>query len=96
MVTTTSAPVAAAAALSTARQPASTARASASADRSKACTSWPAFARLAAMPPPMLPSPMKPITAMARASYFIVGMTKLESETAPPVGQRWVTVLILV
>ena len=30
----------------------------------KARTSWPALARFAAMPPPMLPSPMNPIRAM--------------------------------
>src|SRR5690606_29419660 len=58
MVMTTSAVFTASAAESWGVQPASAARRMASADRSKASTSRPAFAWFAAMPPPMLPSPM--------------------------------------
>src|SRR3546814_6902953 len=68
MVTTASAPVTASAADTARVQPASAARASASSLRSKARTSCPAFARFAAIPPPMFPSPMKAI--------FIVSLHK--------------------
>src|SRR3990167_8471615 len=61
MVTMASAPVTASAADAAREHPASTARASASSLRSKARTSWPAFARFAAMPPPILPSPINAI-----------------------------------
>ncbi|VXD07536.1 hypothetical protein SPHINGOT1_80139 [Sphingomonas sp. T1] len=64
IVTIASAPSAASAADATGRQPAAFALASASALRSNARTSWPFFARLAAIPPPMLPSPMNPMRAM--------------------------------
>src|SRR3546814_4577590 len=58
IVTTASAPVTAAAAEAERLHPASTAFASAVSERSNAATSWPAFARYAAMPPPILPKPI--------------------------------------
>src|SRR5881396_3839824 len=59
-----SAPSAASAALATGRQRASFSRSRASAERSKARTSCPFFARFAAMPPPILPRPINPTRAM--------------------------------
>src|SRR5438270_6408738 len=61
MVITTSASATASAAEPTATQPAAAAFSSAWAERSKAATWRPALAWLAAMPPPMLPRPMKAI-----------------------------------
>src|SRR5688500_10958670 len=58
MVTTTSAALTASATEAAFEQPAPAALSSAAAERSKAMTSRPAFAWLAAMPPPMLPRPM--------------------------------------
>src|SRR5687768_14955778 len=46
-------------------QPFPAARAVASCDRSKAWTSCPALTRLAAIPPPILPSPMKAMRVMS-------------------------------
>src|SRR5688572_11882949 len=64
MVTTASASLQASAADLAFLLPCWTARSRASALRSKARTSWPALARLAAMPPPMLPSPMNATRAI--------------------------------
>ena len=64
MVTTTSAAPVASPAEAATRQPAPLARSSAAADRSNATTSWPALARLAAIPAPMAPSPMNAIVVM--------------------------------
>src|SRR5258708_7224345 len=58
MVTTASAVFTASATESARRQPAAAALSRAAVDRSKAMTSRPAFAWLAAIPPPMFPRPM--------------------------------------
>ncbi len=59
MVTTTSAAFTASAALTASETPRAAAAALAASDRSKPCTSCPALTRLAAIGPPMLPSPTK-------------------------------------
>src|SRR5690606_11318114 len=64
MVTTASASATASSADPARWQPRSAALASAASERSKAMTSCPALARFAAIPPPMLPSPMNAIRAM--------------------------------
>src|SRR5665213_2698532 len=64
MVITTSAAATASAAVADRRHPAATARSSAVAERSKASTSCPALARLAAIPAPMFPRPIKAILVM--------------------------------
>ncbi len=64
MVTTASASPTASATDPAGRHPAAFARSSASAERSKARTSCPAFARLAAMPEPIWPSPMMAMVVM--------------------------------
>src|SRR3546814_11349084 len=72
MVTTASAPATASAALAQRTAPASTALASASSDRSKARTAKPFFNRLAAMPPPILPRPIKAMVwLISRHSFFL-------------------------
>src|SRR5882672_10290000 len=64
MVMTMSPAAAASAALAAGLPPAATRLSSAPALRSKPVTSWPAFSRLAAIGPPILPRPMKPIAVM--------------------------------
>src|SRR5690606_3037504 len=72
MVMTTSASLTASATEPTGRQPASAARSRAAADRSKAATSCPALAWLAAMPPPMLPRPMKAMRVICTFPLWIL------------------------
>ena len=64
MVITTSTPSAASAALPTASMPSATAASIAACTTSKPFTLWPALSRLTAMGPPMLPSPMNPMSVM--------------------------------
>src|SRR4051812_19994482 len=64
MVTTASASLQASAAEAARCEPRSTAWASAASLRSKAWTSCPALARFAAIPPPILPSPMNATRAI--------------------------------
>src|SRR5688572_7888545 len=95
MVTTASASATASPADPAARHPRSPARSSAAAERSKARTSWPALARLAAMPPPILPSPMKPIRILSplplrralvdeRAHAFLLVLAAEQAVEQPP------------
>ena len=74
MVTTASASLAASVADATLVTPRASALAMLAATRSKPFTAWPFFTRLAAMGAPMLPSPMKPILAIA-SSRRAVGQT---------------------
>src|SRR3546814_7245819 len=85
IVTTASAPVTAAAAEAERLHPASTAFASAVSERSNAATSWPAFARFAAMPPPILPKPIiairseehtSELQSLMRISYAVFCLQK--------------------
>src|SRR3546814_20155481 len=76
MVTTASAFSTAAAVEPTGRHPAFFARSSASAERSKARTSCPAFARFAAMPLPMLPRPINATRAILLA--LPIGLTLVD------------------
>src|SRR5436189_6128642 len=64
MVTTASAPTTASCAEAARAAPRASARRRASSLRSKATTSCPALARFAAIPPPILPSPMNATRAM--------------------------------
>src|SRR5206468_8590162 len=64
MVTTTLAPLTAAAADDAAEQPPCEACSTASETRSNAWTSWPALARFGAIPPPMWPRPMNAMRAI--------------------------------
>src|SRR5436190_24365452 len=64
MVTTASAPAIASCAEGARAAPRGSARSRASSESSKATTSCPALARFAAIPPPILPSPMNATRAM--------------------------------
>ncbi len=64
MLTTTSAPWAASKALAATVTPSARTASQAAADKSKAATSWPAFFRLTAIGPPMLPIPINAIFMM--------------------------------
>ena len=69
MVTTTSTSLAASAAEAALVTPRASALAMLAATRSKPFTAWPFLTRLPAMGSPMLPSPMKPILAIASSAW---------------------------
>src|SRR5579883_2818678 len=72
MVSTTSTPAAASAALLAATAPALTTASRLGFTTSNARSVWPALSRLRAIGPPILPRPMKPIVAMASSSVVVV------------------------
>src|ERR1043166_733109 len=90
MVTTASAVFTASATEPALEQPAAAALSRAAADRSKAMTSRPAFAWLAAIPPPMLPRPMNATRVMDTSRWIcaLFGLAELVDELVGVAAQR--------